>query len=223
MSKAAIYSAAGSKKEQPLTLNKAIFGQEVNHELIKLAYQRYLANARGANAVTLTRGEVRGGGRKPWRQKGTGRARVGSIRVPNWRGGGVVFGPSGEENYRLEMPLKMRQAAMRQALSAKAKADRVVVLEDFKTEGRVKDSLHLLGKLGVDGRILLVVDNKNDLVDRATRNLPHVIASSAGYLNVFNLMNADWVIITKAGLDVVEAWLGEAKTKPEPAKEAANA
>lgn len=223
MSKAVIYSASGAKKEQPLTLSKAIFGQEVNHELIKLAYQRYLANARGANAVTLTRGEVRGGGRKPWRQKGTGRARVGSIRVPNWRGGGVVFGPSGEQNYRIEMPLKMRQAAIRHALSAKAKAQRVVILEDFKTEGRVKDSLQLLAKLGVDGRILLVVDNKSDLVDRATRNLPHVIASSAGYLNVFNLMNADWVIITKAGLDVVEAWLGEAKAKPEPAKEVASA
>ena len=107
------YSKTGTKKESEPKLDKAVFGLEPNHQLLSLAYRAYLANGRAVSATTLKRGEVRGGGKKPWRQKGTGRARVGSIRVPNWRGGGITFGPSGDENYTISMPLKMKRLAIR--------------------------------------------------------------------------------------------------------------
>src|SRR6266567_2057648 len=115
MSTAVSYSKTGTKHEQTVKLDKAVFDVPVNQELIERAYRTYLANGRTAQATTLRRGQVSGGGKKPWRQKGTGRARVGSIRVPNWRGGGIVFGPTGEQNYTLNLPVKMKRAAIRQA------------------------------------------------------------------------------------------------------------
>ena len=210
MSKVTVYSKTGAKQDATQTLDAAIFGVEANHELVGQAYRTYLANGRVAGPVTLKRGEVRGGGKKPWRQKGTGRARVGSIRVPNWRGGGIVFGPTGNENHTLSMPVRMKRAAIRQALSLQAEAGNISIIESFtSTDGRVKSTMELINKLGITGSVAIIVDEKNDLLERATRNIGSVALISATYLNVYTIMNADNLIFTTAALDKVSTWLGE--------------
>lgn len=203
------YSATGTKKEQTATLDKAVFGVEPNHQLLNLAYNSYLAAGRSAAPRTLTRGLVRGGGKKPWKQKGTGRARVGSIRVPNWRGGGVVFGPTGHENHAIKLTQKMRRQSIAQALSLKAQGQKLLVIEKFQiSDGKTKSLLALLAKLKVDGRLVLVDDAANLMLRRAAGNVPQVSVASPKYLNVFTLMNADQVVITQAALDQVHEWLG---------------
>jgi large subunit ribosomal protein L4 len=221
MAQAIVYSKTGAKQEKKLTLPAAVFSVESDHKLVGQAYRTYLANGRSAGAVVLNRGDVRGGGKKPWRQKGTGKARVGSSRVPNWRGGGSVFGPTGLENYKLSLPTKMKRLAIRQALSLQAGDNKVSIVEDFKTEGRVKPTLDFLIKLKVSGRTVLVVPEKTDLIDRATRNIAGLEVVSATYLNVFTIMNADQIIITQPALKLVEDWLTSvrvAKAKMETAK-----
>src|SRR6478609_2185816 len=130
MLKVTTFSKTGAKQTAARELDAAIFGVEANHELVGQAYRTYLANGRVAGASTLKRGEVQGGGKKPWRQKGTGRARVGSIRVPNWRGGGIVFGPTGNENHSITMPVRMKRLAIRQALSLSADTGNIAVIEN---------------------------------------------------------------------------------------------
>lgn len=209
MSEALHYSATGTKHEA-IKLNASVFGIEANEQLVGQAYRMYLANGRSAGASTLKRGQVAGGGKKPWRQKGTGRARVGSIRVPHWRGGGVVFGPTGNQNYELSMPVRMKRAAIRQSLSLRAGAGDIVILDDFTSvEGRVKPVVELLGKLELTGSILLAVAEKTSLIERATRNVAGLKVVSAKYLNVFDVMNADKLVVTKGALDVVNEWLGD--------------
>lgn len=215
MATAHTYSKTGAKHESTVKLNDMIFGLEASHELVAQAYRTYLANGRSAAASTLKRGEVRGGGKKPWRQKGTGRARVGSIRVPNWRGGGVVFGPTGNENFTINMPIKMKRAAIRQTLSLKAEAKSILVIDEFVTDGKVKSTADFLGKLGLTGNILLVLNEKNDMVIRGTRNLAGLTVVSGTYLNVFTLMNADHIIFTKHALDTVNGWLAPELEKEE--------
>jgi large subunit ribosomal protein L4 len=206
------YSKTGATRDAKHQLEKSIFGVEASHELIAQAYRTYLANGRSAGASTLNRGDVRGGGKKPWRQKGTGRARVGSSRVPQWRGGGVVFGPTGNENHTLTLPVRMKRAAIRQALSMQTAAGKVVVLETFDCpEGKVKPTIELLTKMKLEGNILLAVSAKDSLVERATRNVAGLKVISATYFNVFDIMNADHIVITEKALDAVKTWLGEEK------------
>jgi large subunit ribosomal protein L4 len=206
------YSKTGTKHEASITLDAAIFGADANHDLVQQAYNMYLSNGRSAKASTLKRGEVRGGGKKPWRQKGTGRARTGSIRVPNWRGGGIVFGPTGNENYTVAMNIKAKRAAIRQALSLRADAGNIIVIETFEAaEGRVKPTVELFGKMNLTGTVLLAVEAKTSLIDRATRNVPGLKTVAATYLNVFEVMNADTIVITKKGLDAIKDWLGATK------------
>lgn len=210
MATAHAYSKTGTKRETTVKLDAAIFGLDANHDLVGQAYRTYLANGRSAGASTLSRGDVAGGGKKPWRQKGTGRARVGSIRVPNWRGGGVVFGPTGNQNFTLALPTRMKRAAIRHALSLRAGAGAINVIESFEaTDGRTKTAAELLNKLGLSGTILLVLDAKTDQTERATRNLAGVHVVAAKYLNVFTVMNADHIVMTEAAMDVVKEWLGE--------------
>lgn len=198
-------------------LPKEVFGVDVaNHDLVKRAYEAYLANGRQNLAVTKTRGLIRGGGKKPWRQKGTGRARVGSSRNPIWRGGGVVFGPTGTENYTKSLSTAQKRQAIRQALTL-AK-DRVLVAEFNAGEGKTKTTIDFLAKHKLERRILLVVDNKDILVDRATRNVPNVKAIQATYLNVFDIVNADHIVMNKKSVELVKEWLA-----PTVKKEAANA
>lgn len=216
----ATYTKSGSKASAPAKLDKNVFGLEVtSHELLKAAYVAYLANGRLNLAVTKTRGLVSGGGKKPWKQKGTGRARFGSSRVPIWRGGGITFGPTGNENYSHKMNVKAKRLALRQALSLASSSGKITVLETFESkEGKVKATAALFAKLDVKGRILLVVEDKTSMVERATSNLPKVKAVQAGYVNVYDVLNADNIIITNKALDIISDWLGVQKPRVKAAE-----
>ncbi|MBX4196957.1 50S ribosomal protein L4 [Candidatus Saccharibacteria bacterium] len=209
----ATYTKSGSKATTPAKLDKTVFGVEVkNHQLLKDAYLAYTANGRTNNAVTKRRGEVRGGGRKPWRQKGTGNARFGSSRNPIWRGGGVAFGPTGNENYSRKLNTSAKRQALRQALSLAAKEDRIKVIEAFAvTDGKVKTAVKLLDKIGTGNNTLIVVANKDDKLDRSTRNIGSLKLVAATYLNVYDVANADVIIVEKDALEAVSAWLGGSK------------
>ncbi len=201
---------AEAKTTKP-TLKSDIFGVEVkNHQLLKTAYEAYLAEARSVSAVTKRRGEISGGGKKPWKQKGTGRARVGSSRNPIWRGGGVVFGPLGNENYLKKLSKNAKRTAIRQALSL-AKADKRIDVIDFKFTGKTKDAVKFLDKHSLKRRVLLVVDEKTPELIRSVNNLPQVELISARYLTVYQILNADHIVLTEKALAVVNTWLGEKK------------
>lgn len=207
------YTKTGTKATSAAKLDKDIFGLSVdNHELIKQAYVAYQSNSRTNLAVTKTRGLVRGGGKKPWRQKGTGRARFGSSRNPIWRGGGIVFGPTGEENYSKKLSSKATRQALRQALSLAASENSIKVIETFECkDGKVSQTKKLLDKLEAKGNVLIVVSVKDALTDRATNNLPKVKVVNAKYLNVADLMNADTIIINQKSLEIISEWLKGAK------------
>ena len=194
------------------TLPKDIFDVDVtNHELLKVAYDTYLANSRSAAAKTKKRGEVRGGGKKPWKQKGTGRARFGSSRNPIWRGGGIAFGPTGDQNFTKKLPVGAKRVALRQALSLANKASKITVFNSFATTGKAKDTVKLLSdhKVNPEARVLLVVDAKNDEIRRATNNINQVKVVSAMYLNVFDILNADNILISQPALEIVKQWLNK--------------
>jgi large subunit ribosomal protein L4 len=218
------YTKTGTKATTPAKLDKNVFGVEVtSHELLKQAYTTYLANGRENLAVTKTRGLVSGGGKKPWKQKGTGRARFGSSRVPIWRGGGVVFGPTGNENYSKDLNVKAKRQAIRQALSVANDSGKIIVIEGFESkEGKAAAAAKLLQKVDATGRVLLVVDNKDALIERATRNLSGVKATHAHYVNVFDVLNADKIVITQKALEAITTWLKTDAKKANSSKLIAN-
>lgn len=199
------------------TLPKDIFNLDVkNHELLKLAYNSYLANARNAKAKTKARGDVSGGGKKPWRQKGTGRARFGSSRNPIWRGGGVAFGPKGNENYSIKLSVSSKRVALRQALSLANAKNKIILASEANLAGsKTKDAVALLQKYEIADkeRILGVVGTKTPQVLQATNNLPNLKVVSALYLNVFDILNADVIVFGPAGLEKVIDWLGKKEAK----------
>lgn len=207
------YTKSGTKATTAAKLDATVFGvMPENHELLKLAYVAYLANGRDNLAVAKTRGLVRGGGRKPWKQKGTGRARTGSSRNPIWRGGGIVFGPTGEENYRKELNVKAKRLAIRQALSLAAKDNKVVVIEAVIAKGaKTAELAKLLNKIDAHKRVLVVVENKTEELTQAARNLADVKVVQAQYVNVFDTLNADRIVVTDGALQAISAWLGGKK------------
>lgn len=214
MATALAYTKTGTKKETATKLDATVFGATPNHELLGLAYRAYLANGRVSGAKTLTRGMVRGGGKKPWKQKGTGRARAGSSNIPHWRGGGVAFGPTGNENHSIDMPVKMKRQAIRQALSVQAADKKMIFLDEFDVStGKSSDAIKLLDKLGLEGKIVIVVDQKNDMTRRATGNLAGVELVTATYLNVFTILNADMIVLTQGASDVISKWLAVTSSK----------
>ncbi len=189
-------------------LNKDIFGLSVeNHELVKLAYDAYLANSRSSHAKTLKRGEVRGGGKKPWKQKGTGRARFGSTRNPIWRHGGVAFGRTGEENFTKKISKSAKLQAVRQALSMQNadKAVRTIASFDAKS-GKTKDAVKEL-KLEAGKNYLVVVPEKTESIIRATNNIANAKVVRPTYLNVFDILNADEIVIAETAMPTLEDWL----------------
>ena len=189
-------------------LNKDIFGLSVdNHELVKLAYDAYLANSRSSHAKTLKRGEVRGGGKKPWKQKGTGRARFGSTRNPIWRHGGVAFGRTGEENFTKKISKSAKLQAVRQALSM-ANADKLVsTIADFAPkDGKTKNALKDLN-IEAGKNYLVVVPEKTTEILRATNNIANLKVVRPTYLNVFDILNADQIIIVEKAMPEIENWL----------------
>lgn len=189
--------------------DKAVFGVEVaNHELLKLAYESYLAESRQVGAKTLKRGDVRGGGKKPWRQKGTGRARFGSSRNPIWRGGGVVFGPLGNENYTKKIAKNSKRVALRQALTLANEAKKVLVANITFT-GKTRDAVKSLAnaKVDTDRKVLFVVEEKTSEALRSTNNLSNVLVVRPTYLTVFHILNADQIVFNGKSLETTTEWL----------------
>jgi large subunit ribosomal protein L4 len=192
-----------------IEVSDAVFGAPVNKALMHQALVRQLSNARLGTHKTKTRGEVRGGGRKPWKQKGTGRARQGSTRASQWVGGGTAFGPL-PRTYTKAMPKKMHRAALRSALSVKAGAGQIVVLDGLRmSEAKTKQAVQMIKALGVqDQNVLLVVADKDENVVMSVRNLPTVKLQLSTYLNVRDLLGYDTLVIAKDAVARVEAWLG---------------
>ncbi len=211
MAAPATYTKAGVKATTAAKLSKTVFGvAPESHELLKSAYVMYLANGRQNLAVVKTRGLVRGGGKKPWKQKGTGRARFGSSRVPIWRGGGITFGPTGQENYTKQMNTKAKRLAIRQALSLAADSGKLIVIDDVVSkEGKTAEIAKLLAKIGADRSCLIVVEKKTPELVRACQNLQGVKLVSAHYVNVYDVLNADKIIFSKAALEATTAWLSK--------------
>jgi large subunit ribosomal protein L4 len=188
-------------------LPKEVFNVEVtNHELLKLAYDSYLANSRTASATTKQRGEVRGGGKKPWKQKGTGRARFGSSRNPIWRGGGIVFGPRGNENYTKKLSTASKRVAVKQALSLANEAKKIIV-KDIKTTGKTAEVAKFLTDNKLDRKVLVVVDEKTPELIRATNNIQNVLLVRASYLSVYHILNADHIVLSAKSVPAIKAWL----------------
>lgn len=191
-------------------LNLAVARPETASHLLYLALRRQSTNARQGNAHSKTRSEVRGGGRKPWKQKGTGRARAGSIRSPLWRGGGVIFGPRKRE-FNLDMNRKERRLALRTAFQSRA--GDMLVLRDFSEElgsqPKTREMAQALLRWGVqaDQSALVIVAEKNDAIWRATRNIARVKLITANNLNVFDLLNVDWILITESAFELAQRGL----------------
>jgi large subunit ribosomal protein L4 len=213
----ATYTASGAKATVTAKLDKAVFAVEIkNHELVRSAYEAYLSNGRRNLAKTKTRGQVRGSTIKPWRQKGTGRARFGSRYNPIWRGGGIVFGPTGQENFTKHLNTKAKRLAVRQALSLTAADDNICVIENLTSkDGKTSELAKLLVKIEAKRNVLLVVDQKTPELMRSARNLNKVQVVSAKYLNVYDVLNADRIVFTQAALKSTTDWLtAESINKP---------
>lgn len=209
------YTKSGAKASAPARLDKSVFGLKVdNHQLLKEVYLAYLANNRSNLAKTKKRGEVRGGGAKPWRQKGTGRARAGSTRSPLWAGGGVTFGPTGTENYSRKINTKAKRLALRQALSIAAGNDKIKVVDSVVfSDGKVKTAQSFLAKIKAGGNTLLVVEQKEPMVERAVQNIQTVKLVRANYLSVFDILNSDTIVISKKSLEHIQTWLSANSSK----------
>ncbi len=203
------YSAGGQKSTNGTVLSKDVFGQEIkDHQLLKDAYRTYLANGRENLAVVKTRGLVSGGGKKPWRQKGTGRARFGSSRNPIWRGGGIAFGPTGNENYAKKLNIKAKRIALKQALTLAQSDGKISIIEEIKLKNaKTAELVSLINKLSVEGSLLLVLDKLPEELKLSARNIPFVLLSTAKGLNVFDVLNSDRIVITKPALKEIESRL----------------
>jgi large subunit ribosomal protein L4 len=195
-----LYSADG-KKQGTVDLNPAIFGIEPNVPVMHQVVTAQLAAARAGTHSTKTRSEVRGGGRKPWRQKGLGRARHGSIRSPQWAGGGVAHGPK-PRDYSQRTPKKMRRLALRSALSDRASTGNIKVVETFDVwdTPKTKNAIALLEAMGITGKVLLIAEDHERVAMKSFRNLGNVIASNLGQANTYDVLWADTVIMSQGTL-----------------------
>jgi len=198
MSNVSVYNMEGNEVGT-LELNDAVFGVEVNEHLVHMAVVRQLANKRQGTQKAKTRSEVSGGGRKPWRQKGTGHARQGSTRAPQWTGGGVVFAPV-PRDYSFKMNKKERRIALKSALTTRVQENKLVVLDELKLDAiKTKDMQNVLNNLKVE-KAMVVTDN--EIV--SARNIPNVITASVGTLNVFDILKYNTVVLDKAAVAKVE-------------------
>lgn len=203
-----LYNQEGSEVGK-VELKAELFEIEPNEGLVHQYIVNYLARQRQGNASTKERADVRGGGRKPWRQKGTGRARAGTIRSPLWRGGGITFGPK-PRLYGNAMPKKMKRIAIRSVFADKAQSDRIKVLDQIKfDEIKTKSIVNMLTGLNLDGKKCLILDEgRNEKCLLSCRNLKKVMFSRASLANGYDLLNADYIVMTKAGLDKVHEVFG---------------
>ena len=199
-----LYQQSGEKKGA-VEISDKMFGAKVNDELMRLCVVRQLSNARQANAHTKTRAEVRGGGKKPWRQKGTGRARFGSTRNPIWKGGGVAFGPRNVRNYEKMMPKKARRLALFSGLSQKASGKAIFALDKFDVKApKTKDFTALLSKLPAGRSLLVVLAEKNINLEKSAKNIPNVKTILVNFLNLHDLLKYEKVMFMEPALKKAE-------------------
>jgi large subunit ribosomal protein L4 len=192
------------KKVGEVTISDELFGIEPNPHAVHQVVRAQRAAARAGTASTKTRGEVRGGGTKPWRQKGTGRARAGSIRSPIWKGGGTIFGPT-PRDYSFRVPKKMRRLAFRSALSAAAREDRITVVEDFSLETpSTKTVNEIIDRLGLDGSVMVIVDLDDLNVEKSFRNISAVETFLPGEVDTYEILRFDNLLFLKGALDSLQ-------------------
>ena len=202
MANVSVYNMEGNEVGS-MELNDAVFGVEVNEHLVHMAVVQQLANNRQGTQKAKTRSEVSGGGRKPWRQKGTGHARQGSTRAPQWTGGGVVFAPV-PRDYSFKINKKEKRAALKSALTSRVEAQKFVVLDELKLEAiKTKDFVKVLNNLNVS-KALVVMGDKDVVVERSAANVPDVKTTQATLLNVYDILKYDTVITTKAAVEKIE-------------------
>lgn len=201
MAKVTLFKQDGSNAGE-IELNDAIFGIEPNESVIFDAVIMQRASLRQGTHAVKNRSAVRGGGRKPWRQKGTGRARQGSIRSPQWVGGGTVFGPT-PRSYSYKLPKKMRRLAIRSALSQKVSEENFAVVDELQAS-KTKEFKSVLSNLNMDSKVLLVLEGNNEGAYLAARNLPNVKVIDDRNVNVLDVVNYDQILITKEALSTVE-------------------
>ena len=202
MANVSVYNMEG-KEVGTMELNDAVFGVEINDHLVHLAVVRQLANNRQGTQKAKTRSEVSGGGRKPWRQKGTGHARQGSIRAPQWTGGGVVFAPV-PRDYEVKMNKKERRAALKSALTSRVQENKLIVLDELKfDEVKTKAMQNVLNNLNVSKAMVVLVDNDANVV-LSTRNIPDVVTALPNTINVYDVLKYNTVILTKASAAAIE-------------------
>ena len=185
-------------------LNDGIFGIEPNTAVVHEVVKNHLANCRQGTQSALTRAEVSGGGKKPWRQKGTGHARQGSTRAPQWTHGGIVFAPK-PRSYSYVLNKKVKRLAMKSALSAKAAAGEIIVIDSIKMDSiKTKDFRAFLNAVKADGKSLVVTPAKDEIVVKSARNIPGVETSMANLINVYDILNAKYLVLDKEALAVIE-------------------
>lgn len=202
MANVAIYNMEG-KEVGSLELNDAVFGVEVNEHLVHMAVVQQLANNRQGTQKAKTRSEVRGGGRKPWRQKGTGHARQGSIRAPQWTGGGVVFAPT-PRDYSFKLNKKEKRAALKSALSSRVNESKLIVIDELKMdEVKTKKFQEVLNNLKVNKALVVLNDNDQNVVMSA-RNIPAVKTALTNTINVYDILKYDTVVVTKDAVATIE-------------------
>lgn len=210
-----------NKETGDIELNDAVFGAELNEALIHAAVKNFMANARQGTSATKTRGNTSGSGRKLWKQKGTGRARIASIRSPLWKGGGNVHGPQ-PRDWSYEMPKKMRRGALRVALSERLREGNLVVVEDFNLgTAKTKDFLGTLSTLGLDGKTLIVDSVENNNLALSSRNVKRAKVVSSNGLNIYDLLYHEKLVLSKTAVDELTNLLDPGKTKTVTEEEAA--
>lgn len=203
MPKVSVFDMAG-KSVGEMELSEGVFGIEPNKHVMHLAVVNYLANQRQGTQSALTRAEVSGGGKKPWRQKGTGRARQGSTRAPQWRHGGIVFAPK-PRDYRLNMNKKVRRLAMKSAFSSKVQDNEFVVVDSIALEEiKTKTVVDMLSKLEAGKKALIVMPEKDEKVIKSARNIPGVKTALVNTLNVYDILNCDKLIVAKGAVTQLE-------------------
>ncbi len=202
MAKVAVYNMEG-KEVDSMELNDAVFGVEINEHLVHMAVLQMLANKRQGTQKAKTRSEVRGGGRKPWRQKGTGHARQGSTRSPQWTGGGVVFAPV-PRDYSFKLNKKEKRAALKSALTSRVAENKIIVLDELKLdEIKTKKFVEVMNNLKVK-KALVVLEDMNANVIASAKNIPTVKTAQTNELNVFDILKYDTVVVTKAAVETIE-------------------
>ena len=202
MAKVSVYNMEG-KEVETMELDDAVFGVEVNEHLVHMAVVQQLANNRQGTQKAKTRSEVRGGGRKPWRQKGTGHARQGSTRAPQWTGGGVVFAPT-PRDYSFKLNKKEKRAALKSALSSRVAENKFVVVDELKFDAiKTKDFANVMSNLGVEKALVVINDNDTNVVMSA-KNIPTVKTASISTINVYDILKYNTVVVTKDAVNTIQ-------------------